>query len=111
MDKIKKYQQAILSILQEYAQINPVNMKEVENQIIIDNQNHHYQLMRVGWDKDEFVHDSVMHFDIKDEKVWIQCNWTEIDVAEELLEKGVDRQDIVLGFIPVEERKYTGYAA
>ncbi len=52
-----------------------------------------------------------MHFDIKEEKVWIQCNWTELDVAEELMAKGVERNDIVLGFIPENERKYTGYAA
>ena len=47
----------------------------------------------------------------KAEKVWIQCNWTELDVAEELMEQGVERNDIVLGFIPENERKYTGYAA
>ena len=52
-----------------------------------------------------------MHFDIKDQKVWVQCNWTEIDVAQELIGQGVEKQDIVLGFIPAAERKYTGYAA
>ena len=111
MDKITSYQQAILDILKKYASVRPSNMKNVENQLIIDKESHHYQLMRIGWNKDEFVHDCVMHFDIIDSKVWIQCNWTEIDVAEELMTRGLSKHDIVLGFIPVEERRYTGYAA
>lgn len=111
MDKIKLYQTAILEILNEYAKVKPVNMGQVENQIIIDKERNHFQLMRVGWDKDDFVHDCIMHFDIKEEKIWIQCNWTELDVAEELMAKGVKKTDIVLGFIPENERKYTGYAA
>lgn len=111
MDKVAQYQKAVLEVLKEYAQVKPVNMGKVETQIIVDKEQNHFQLMRVGWDKENFVHDCVMHFDIKDEKVWIQCNWTELDVAEELMAKGVDRNDIVLGFIPENERKYTGYAA
>ncbi|MCB0580827.1 MAG: XisI protein [Phaeodactylibacter sp.] len=31
-------------------------------QIIIDKERNHFQLMRVGWDKDDFVHDCIMHF-------------------------------------------------
>ncbi len=52
-----------------------------------------------------------MRIDIHDEKGWIQCNWTKIDLGEALVEKGVVREDIVPGFIPAEERKHTGYAA
>ncbi len=111
MDKVSKYQQAILQVLNDYAAIKPTNIEGVENQVIADKEQYHFQLMRVGWDKNEFIHDCVMHFDIKEEQVWIQCNWTDIDVAEELMKLGVQRDDIVLGFIPKNERKYTGYAA
>lgn len=111
MDKVTRYQEAILKVLNEYAKIKPSNIENIDNQVIADKTNNHFQLMRVGWDKNEFIHDCVMHFDIKDAKVWIQCNWTDIDVAEELMSYGVARQDIVLGFIPENERAFTGYAA
>ncbi len=111
MDKIVRYQKAVIKILEEYAKIKPVNMGEVENQLIIDTNRNHFLILQTGWDKDKFVHASIMHFDIKEEKIWIQCNWTELDVGEELIAQGVDKKDIVLGFIPKFERKYTGYAA
>ena len=64
------------------------------------------------WDgkiKNEFI---IVQFilDIKDEKIWIQCNSTDIDIAEELVNLGVEKQDIVLGFQPLYMRKYTDYA-
>jgi hypothetical protein len=50
-----------------------------------------------------------MHLDIKDGKIWIQRNMTEMDIAAELVEKGVAREDIVLGLHPPYKRPYTGY--
>jgi hypothetical protein len=50
-----------------------------------------------------------MHFDIKAGQVWIQQNMTDVDVAEELVEMGVLKEDIVLGLHPAYKRPYTGY--
>jgi hypothetical protein len=55
------------------------------------------------------VYDCVMHFDIKDGKVWLQQNMTDQDPAEELVGMGVPREDIVLGFQPQDVRPYTDY--
>lgn len=65
MEKIKTYQNIILSILEEYATYKPVNMDEVEQQIIADTQRNHFQLISIGWFKDRFIHDTIFHFDIK----------------------------------------------
>ena len=51
-----------------------------------------------------------MHFDIIDGKIWIQRNMTEIDVAEALIEQGVSKSDIVLGFLSPKMREYSDYA-
>lgn len=37
-----------------------------------------------------------MHLDIKNEKIWIRCNTTEVDIGEELIKLGVNKQDIVM---------------
>jgi len=47
--------------------------------------------------------------DIKDGKIWIQRNLTEVDLALQLLEMGVSKEDIVLGLHPTYKRPYTGY--
>ncbi len=48
--------------------------------------------------------------DIKQGKIWIQHNGTEIGIADELVKLGVSKEDIVLGFQAPYKRKYTGFA-
>jgi hypothetical protein len=49
-------------------------------------------------------------FDIKNEKIWIQENTTEVDIATELLEMGIPKQNIVMGFHTPKMRQLTGFA-
>jgi hypothetical protein len=109
MGKIKKYEQYILNILKEYAKIRYVNL-DAENQLIVDKVNHHYQILTIGWDKGNFVHDCPIHLAIIDSKIWIQWNMTEIDFGKELTEQGVPKSDIVIGFLSPEIREYSEYA-
>jgi hypothetical protein len=69
----------------------------------------HYQLFRVGWNGLTRIYHSVIHFDIKDNKIWIQQNTTETDLAEQLVNMGVPKEDIVFGLQPPYKRPYTGY--
>ncbi|WP_445299415.1 MULTISPECIES: element excision factor XisI family protein [unclassified Microcoleus] len=46
--------------------------------------------------------------DIKDSKIWIQRNMTEVDIAREFVEMGVSEDDIVLGLHPPYKRPHTG---
>ena len=109
MGKIDRYKSIIKAILEEYAAI-PIPGKNIENQVIIDNERNHFQLVRVGWSGDKFIHYCVFHFDIKKDKIWLQENRTDVDIAEELVLKGVPKSDIVLGFQPDYARPFTGYA-
>jgi hypothetical protein len=52
----------------------------------------------------------VLHIDIIDGKIWIQQDGTELGSANELVELGVPRQDIVLGFDTPNLRQYTDFA-
>ena len=109
MDKVKKYQKAILNILNDYAKFRYVNVNG-ENQIIADKENHRYQVMTIGWDKNKFIHDCPMRFDIINGKIWIQQNMTEWEVGDMLQEMGVPKSDIVIGFLSPSTRAYTDYA-
>jgi hypothetical protein len=109
MVKLKKYQKAILDILQDYTKVRYANLN-AENQLIADKENNRYQVVTIGWDKRKFVHDCPMHIDIIDGKIWIQRNMTEIDLGIELINRGVQKSDIVLGFLSPKMREYSDYA-
>lgn len=108
MDKVAKYQEFIKTLLTQYAN-NDVSNEGVEVQLILDTENHHYQWMNVGWQQFNRVYRCIMHFDIKDGKIWLQQNLTDQNPAEELVKMGVPREDIILGLQPPFKRQYTNY--
>jgi hypothetical protein len=110
MDKIKNYQDILISYLEEYSKITPVNLPDIETQVLADRKNNHFQLLRIGWQGEQYVFTVVFHFDIRDGKIWFQRNITEREVVDELMERGVSREDIVLGFRPPYARHLTGFA-
>jgi hypothetical protein len=48
--------------------------------------------------------------DIRDDLVWIQHDGTEDGIANELVEAGIPREQIVLAFHPPDQRKRTSFA-
>lgn len=84
--------------------------KDIETQYIFDTERDHYQLFQVGWDHFDWIHGCILHLDIKQNNIWIQHNGTELGIADELVARGVPKEDIVLGFQAPYKRKYTGYA-
>lgn len=109
MDKLKKYQAAILKILEDYKDVKYSNLDAV-NVLIADKENHHYQILTIGWEGKKHVHHCPMHFDIINGKIWIQKNMTEIDVGQKLVEQNIPKTDIVLGFLRPKMREYSEYA-
>lgn len=109
MDKLTEYRQKIQQILTKYSQYKP-SYGEVEIEEIFDVNRDRYQLISVGWNKQKRVYGSMMHLDIKNEKIWIQQNTTEVDIATELVEMGVPKQDIVIGFHTPKMRQLTDFA-
>lgn len=109
MDKIEKYSQIIQKILTTYVAI-PIANGDIESYRVFDTQQHHYQVMNVGWDGYRRVDGCVLHLDLKTDKVWVQQNMTEMRIAYELVDQGIPKEDIVLGFQFPELRQYTEFA-
>ena len=108
MDTITQYRQQIKTVLENHAR--HVWDDRIQAQIIIDPERDHYQLVYVGWRDSIRCYGVVLHIDIIDGKIWIQQDGTEIGSANELVEMGVPKQDIVLGFDPPNLRQYTDFA-
>lgn len=109
MDKLNQYREIIRRIIQEYGSYKPA-YGQVEREVIIDPIRDHYELMNVGWDGVQRIHGCVIHLDIINGKIWIQHDGTNRPVADALLEAGVPKEDIVLGFHPEYVRADTEFA-
>lgn len=102
------YSELVQEILKGHA-ANDLN-EQTEVQLIFDTQRDHYQVVHLGWEEQRRVYGCIIHIDIKDGKIWIQRDGTEVGVANELVAAGVPKQDIVLGFKAPYKRKYTEFA-
>jgi hypothetical protein len=109
MDRAERYRVIVRRLIEEYARYPPSHGR-IETEAIVDPERDHYEVMHVGWDGVRRVHGCVIHIDIRDGKVWVQYDGTSRGVAGELVEAGIPRDDIVLGFQPAEVRKYTDFA-
>jgi hypothetical protein len=109
MEKIKFLQNVLEELVTEYASVKAAN-QDLETKAIVDKKNNHFQILSMGWDNHRFSLNPLLHFDIIDEKIWVQANWTDIELEEFFQEKGVNKNDIVIGFIPPYAREHSGYA-
>lgn len=113
MDKLEHYRSCVLEVLRKYHDYaSDRGQVEMEDQLIVDREHDHYQLLRVGWEDEHRVYGCPLHLDIKNGKVWIQCDFIDIEggIAGELMELGVPKEDIVLAFHAPYKRPYTGFA-
>ena len=116
MDKLERYRESIKKILKEYADY--MKNSDIDVQLIFDNENDHYLLLDVGWQKSRRVHSCALHFDIIDGKIWVQENNTELEIEltsqrlryRDLEEMGISKKEIVVGFHHPSMREYSDYA-
>jgi hypothetical protein len=109
MAKVEQYRQIIQELLQAYSQIKSSN-EEVEAEVIFDCDRNRYQLVHAGWSNKRRIYGCILHLDIKNEKIWIQHDGTEGGIANELINQGVPKQDIVLAFHSPFKRQFTEFA-
>lgn len=98
MDKVSEYRTIIQEILQKHADLKP-SFGDLEKQAIFDPVRDHYLVVTVGWHGRKRYRGCTIHVDIKDGKFRIQHDGTEIGIANELEERGVPKEDIVLGYL------------
>jgi hypothetical protein len=105
MDKLDRYRRLIQKILEEYHQLAAGN-SHVESVLLFDQIREQYLLLKMGWHQDNRIKRNVIHVRLKDEKIWIEEDWTEDGIATDLLQAGVAREDIVFAFHPPRLRQF-----
>nr|WP_199316911.1 element excision factor XisI family protein [Chroococcidiopsis sp. [FACHB-1243]] len=66
--------------------------------------------MDIGWNGDKYLHATPIHLSLIGDKVWVQYDDTEEGVVTDLMEVGIPRESIVLGFRHPKVRQHTGFA-
>jgi XisI protein len=108
MDRLNHYRQSISKFLSKY--VNVWQEEGIETQLIIDSERDHYLLLRVGWEGGQRINYAVFQFDIKDGKIWIQENNTDVEIDKDLEDMGISKKEIVVGFHHPVMREYSDYA-
>ncbi|NER98281.1 MAG: XisI protein [Symploca sp. SIO1B1] len=110
MDSIVvNYQAAIQQVFNDYIEFIG-EAEDIQLNLVIDRERDRYLLVEVGWENGYRIYGTVLHIDIIDNKLWIQHDGTEEGVADELVTLGIPKQQIVLGFKPIDRRRVTEFA-
>ena len=111
MDKPKKNRQFIKRILTEYHKwVSSSANLDQESCLIFDEFHDQYMWLFMGWEGKKKIRNIQVHIRIKNEKIYIEEDWTEEGIANELLKEGVPKEDIVLAFYDPQTRKLTEFA-
>jgi hypothetical protein len=77
---------------------------------IFDNEHNRYQVLLNGWTEHKRSFHIVAQIDIRDSFIWVQQDNTELELVNRLLERGIAKERIVLGFHAPYKRPDTGFA-
>lgn len=107
LDKVQHYSAIAQEIIQDYACYKP-SLGDIELQAIADG--NHYLLISFGWNGHRRVHSTILHLRVVEGKFWIERDETEEGVTQDLLDRDIPKEDIVLAFYHPEDRKFTDFA-
>lgn len=111
MDPLAEFRSLVKKLLLEYERL--YNLKPtpgVENSVVFDDERNHFLLVSLGWSEHRRVKRIILHVRLRDDKIWVEEDWTEDGLAADLLHAGVPRDKIVLAFHPPERRPLTEFA-
>ncbi|NEQ36381.1 MAG: XisI protein [Okeania sp. SIO3I5] len=109
MDNLDNIRQVIIESLSYYANLRYAT-GAVNRLLIIDQDSDNYLILLEGWENRERVHGCLVHLQVIDNKIWIQRDGIEEGIATDLMEAGISKEQIVLGFKPEDIRPYTEFA-
>ncbi|MEZ4708798.1 MAG: XisI protein [Caldilineaceae bacterium] len=99
---VENYRQIVKQLLTIYSQI-PYVHDDLFDETIFDDESGRYLLVTMGWQGSKRINTIVLHLDLRDDKVWIQCNNTDQDIVQELVQSGIAPADIA---IPVSTKSH-----
>ena len=98
MDKLESYRRILRATVERHAAFQPAN-GSIKTHSVIDEAKGDFMVIDAGWsDQGRRVYDVVLHFRLAGETVFVERDNTDAEVVRELLEKGIDKSNLVLAF-------------
>ena len=111
MGNVMTYADTVRSILKRVTEhLKKIPKPGVETILLENDTRDVFVLIRLGWHERSRVNNIVIFARIRDSKVWIEQDNTDLCFADELLHAGIPGEDIVLAFQPPEYRHLTEFA-
>lgn len=114
MDKLDNYRSIIKKILTEYYEMahTQIGNREIEvsDRLALDEERNQYLWFRFGWDNKKLIQHIIIYLCIKNGKIWVEEDATNLCVVDDLLSAGIPQSDIVLGFHHPSKRGFTEFA-
>ncbi len=105
MDQLIRFREVVKAILSRYHEFDRSQPSPgIESFCAFDEMRDHYFLGQVGWDRTGRTCANTVYIRIAAGKIWVEEDMTEDGITQDLLEAGISRQDIILGFQHPQER-------
>ncbi|MEM9886380.1 MAG: element excision factor XisI family protein [Bacteroidota bacterium] len=110
MDQLTTYKKIIQQELESRISNKVINAVEHSHKLIIDEEKNNFILLSMGWIGKRYKCEIVYHFEVKDGKIWIHQDNTDVGIAEIISSKGIPKSNIVLAYFPKYARALSSYA-
>ncbi|MEM6397121.1 MAG: element excision factor XisI family protein [Bacteroidota bacterium] len=99
MDKVTKYRNIIKTALQDVYDFAPKEQDGITNHYVKDDESGHYILYQTGHRNHKWIYGAFIHVQLKENgEVWLYHDGTNLKIGDEIISKGVDEDDFVIGW-------------
>ena len=110
MEKITAFKKIVRDLMTEYF-IPPQQLPEGGEQYLVqDDIRNEFLIFNNYWTERGRIYGCLLHIQIKNDKIYVQYNGTDTDIAADLMSQGVSNQEIVLAFQHPAKRRHTPFA-
>lgn len=99
MDKVNQYRHIVKQVVTYYSRLKPSH-GNIRLDTVFDEAQDRYSLMQVGWDRGKRIRGNLIYITLSGEKVIIEYDGMESGITQDLIDKGISEEDIILAFVP-----------
>ncbi len=111
MEKVERYKGITKKIIHDVAQLFASSNDDIRHQAIIDGNSGNYVLLMNGWKGESRFYGILIHFEVEENgRIWLHQDNTDLIIVDQLLDQGIPKKDIVLGFHAPVMRPDTDFA-
>ena len=99
MEKVNRNQSIVKNFLSDLYQRRAKAIPGIAFQLILDDERGQYLLYKNGWRGQHRIYGCVAHIEVKpDGKVWLHHDGTDLAIGQVLIDLGINKKDLVIGF-------------